>query len=50
MRNREFVCDECETEFEVLHDKETAPEFCPFCGDKLTYEEEIEEEWEEEEE
>jgi len=38
MRNKEIVCEECEAEFEVLHDQETQPEFCPFCGDKLKYE------------
>ena len=38
MRNKEIVCEECEAEFEILHDSDAHPEFCPFCGDKLKYE------------
>ena len=50
MRDREFLCTECEAEFEIVHDESSPPEFCPFCGDKLSFEDDFEdEEWEEDE-
>ena len=30
-------CQECEAEFEVVHDSVSEPEFCPFCASKLQY-------------
>ena len=33
-------CQECEAEFSVEHDEIGEPEFCPFCGSKLTYDDE----------
>ena len=47
-----FTCEECETEFEVYHDSANEPEFCPFCGSKLTYDDEDLDEdfWDEDEE
>ena len=41
-------CHECEAEFEVIHDSVSEPEFCPFCGFKLQYDDEDLEEDEEE--
>ena len=41
-------CQECEAEFEVVHDTVSEPEFCPFCGSKLRYDDKGYEEDEEE--
>jgi rRNA maturation endonuclease Nob1 len=38
MSDKEITCSECEAEFQVIHDNITDPEFCPFCGSKLRYE------------
>jgi predicted nucleic acid-binding Zn ribbon protein len=42
-----IICQECEAEFEVVHDSVSAPEFCPFCSAKLRYDDEglEEEDW-----
>lgn len=37
MSDKEITCSECEAEFQVIHDNITDPEFCPFCGSKLRY-------------
>ena len=37
MNDKEITCSECEAEFQVIHDNITDPEFCPFCGSKLRY-------------
>lgn len=34
---QEFECSECDAEFEILHQMDSVPEFCPFCGSKLEY-------------
>jgi uncharacterized paraquat-inducible protein A len=40
-----ITCQECEAEFEIVHDSVSEPEFCPFCAAKLTYDDkDIEEE------
>lgn len=42
---REFICDDCNTEYEIVTDSEDESEFCPFCGWRIvdSYQEEIEE-------
>lgn len=35
-----ITCQECEAEFEVIHDSIVQPDFCPFCGSKLEYDDE----------
>lgn len=36
MENEDFICENCETEFTLIYDKETdKPEYCPFCGNSL---------------
>jgi rRNA maturation endonuclease Nob1 len=42
MSDKEIVCSDCEAEFQVIHDAITEPEFCPFCGSKLRYEDDDE--------
>jgi DNA-directed RNA polymerase subunit RPC12/RpoP len=32
-----ITCQECEAEFEIVHDSVSEPEFCPFCSTKLVY-------------
>ena len=52
MRNKmqEFECSECDSQFEILHEHDDQPiTFCPFCGSKLDYYLDDEEDWEEEE-
>ena len=44
-----ITCQECEAEFEIVHDSVSEPEFCPFCGFKLIYDDESVEEIDEEE-
>jgi len=40
-----ITCQECEAEFDIVHDSVSEPEFCPFCGNKLRYDDkDIEEE------
>ena len=29
---REFICDDCNNEYEVVSVSEDESEFCPFCG------------------
>ena len=41
-------CQECEAEFDVVHDSISEPDFCPFCGSKLIYDDnslDDEEDW-----
>jgi DNA-directed RNA polymerase subunit RPC12/RpoP len=33
----EFECSDCGVEFEIVHETDETPEFCPFCGSKLEY-------------
>lgn len=28
----EFVCEECEASYDIVHDEESTPNYCPFCG------------------
>lgn len=43
----QYNCSECEAKFSIEHDEIDQPEFCPFCGFKLRYDDEhLEEEWE----
>jgi uncharacterized paraquat-inducible protein A len=35
-----ITCQECEAEFEIIHDSIGEPEFCPFCSAKLVYDDE----------
>jgi rRNA maturation endonuclease Nob1 len=37
MSDKEITCSECEADFQVVHDNITDPEFCPFCGSKLRF-------------
>jgi rubrerythrin len=43
MKTRQFICESCEEEYEIVWDNEHDPEYCPFCGD-------MNEDWEDEEE
>ena len=44
MSDKEITCPSCEAEFKVLHDEIGQPEFCPFCGEKIQYDD-LENEW-----
>jgi DNA-directed RNA polymerase subunit RPC12/RpoP len=45
--DKEFVCEECDAEFNVEYDFVATPDFCPFCGSKLVYDDrDIDEDWE----
>jgi rRNA maturation endonuclease Nob1 len=37
LTDKEILCTNCEAEFQVVHDGVDSPEFCPFCGDKMRY-------------
>lgn len=50
MKDKEYKCYDCEAEFDVTHDEIIPPEFCPFCGEKLTYDDKDLDEWFEEDE
>lgn len=44
---QEFECTDCGAEFEIIHENDENPEFCPFCGSKLEFDgNTIEESWE----
>ena len=49
-----FSCVECGSEFDIIHNEKGFIEFCPFCGEELMKEEELdewrEEMWDEDEE
>ena len=42
-----FSCIECGSEFDIIHNEKGSIEFCPFCGEELMTEEELDE-WREE--
>ena len=44
-----ITCQECEAEYEVVHDSVSEPEVCPFCSARLRYQEDEEENEEDEE-
>lgn len=48
--SEDIACQECEAEFKVVSDSNITPEFCPFCGEKLTYDDKDLDEWFEEDE
>ncbi len=39
MYEKEITCDKCDNEFILSYDI-GEPEFCPFCGSKISYEDE----------
>lgn len=41
-----ITCQDCEAEFTIEHDELDEPEFCPFCGSKLVYDDDTSDEWE----
>lgn len=45
-----ITCQECESEFKISSGDNIPPEFCPFCGEKLTYDDKDLDEWYEEDE
>jgi len=30
--NDDFVCEQCDAEYQILHREQDDPTFCPFCG------------------
>lgn len=51
-KTHEIVCEECETELTVVSDSTVPVQFCPFCGEYIDEDEEVDDEddWNEEEE
>jgi rRNA maturation endonuclease Nob1 len=43
--NKEITCELCESEFEITTQDNLPAEFCPFCGEKLTYDDKDLDEW-----
>jgi hypothetical protein len=43
MKAKQFICESCEEEYEIVWDNASEVEYCPFCG-------EINEDWEDDEE
>lgn len=43
-----ITCQDCEAEFTIEHDELDEPEFCPFCGSKLVYDDKDYEDFDEE--
>jgi rRNA maturation endonuclease Nob1 len=41
----EITCEECDANFDVLSDLNERVDFCPFCGESISIEDE---DWEEE--
>jgi len=54
MAAESYTCTECGAEFDIIHNEKGDIEFCPFCGEELMTEEELdewrEEMWDEDEE
>ena len=48
--NKEIICTECESTFKVESDSNVPVEFCPFCSEKITFDDEDLDEWFEEDE
>jgi rubrerythrin len=46
----DFLCEQCDSEYQLIHREVDPPTFCPFCGWQSQYEEEDEEEdlWDDE--
>ena len=36
-----ITCQECEAEYEIVHDSVSDPEYCPFCASKLIIEDDL---------
>jgi hypothetical protein len=30
---KQFICHACEAEYEIVHDIDAEPLYCPFCGE-----------------
>ena len=43
--NEDIICQECEAEFKVIGYNNINPEFCPYCGEKLSYDDKNVEDW-----
>lgn len=28
----EFVCEDCESSYDIIHNEDMTPTYCPFCG------------------
>lgn len=46
----EFVCEDCEASYDIVHNEDSHPAYCPFCGwnnmfDSDQEDEEAEDEW-----
>ena len=39
-----YLCEECEAEFDVVHDQLDNPEYCPFCSFRLVTDDDEDEE------
>lgn len=51
MKEREYTCEECDAEFDVDYDFVAEPEFCPFCSNKLVYDDHLDDqEWDDDDE
>lgn len=48
--NNDITCSECESEFKVVSEDNIPAEFCPFCGEKLVFDDKDLDEWFEEDE
>lgn len=49
MENEDFICEQCETEFTLVHHMDDKPEYCPFCGNDLVQDHEDDLNFEDEE-
>lgn len=48
-RTLNIVCDECDTDFDIVTESEDSPQFCPFCGEYIYEDGEDDDEEEDEE-
>ena len=48
--DRDFVCEQCDAQYQLIHRELDSPSFCPFCGWQKMEEDEDEEEniWDDE--
>lgn len=37
---KQFLCEQCDAEYEILHREPEKPSFCPFCGWQVLVDEE----------
>jgi len=41
----DFLCEQCDSEYQILHREKDNPSFCPFCGwQKIEEDEDIDDE------